>query len=62
MRIDDFDPNEINDRLAVKEDSDISYSLSAAHGDGHDDISGGGTHGDGHDDVSGPIQPIEQAS
>lgn len=61
MRIDDFDFKEISDKLAVKDDADNPYSLSAdaaSHGDGHDDVTGPGRHGDGHDDVSGGPVPI----
>ena len=37
MTIDDFDVNEISDKLAVREEADDPHTLEAAHGDGHDD-------------------------
>jgi len=57
MTIDEFDVNDLSDRLALRaESADESSSVAiGSHGDGHDDFTNGG-HDDAHQDVSsGPI-------
>ena len=44
MTIDDFDVNEISDKLSIREETDNSHTLQA----GHDDNV---LHNDGHDDT-----------
>jgi len=39
MTIDDFDLNEISDKLAVREEADNVHTLEAAHDDAHNDYS-----------------------
>ena len=39
MTIDDFDLNEISDKLAVREEADNVHTFEAAHDDAHNDYS-----------------------
>jgi hypothetical protein len=49
MTIDDFDVNEISDRLAIREDRDEPHALQALHDDGHNDFAISGCY---HNDVT----------
>ncbi len=51
MTIDDFDVNEISDRLAIREEADDNRTLEAAHNDGHNDFTISGCY---HNDVNNP--------
>lgn len=59
MTIDDFDLSEINNLLAVREETHNTYTLEAAHDDGHNDLSIVGcyhndvTNSPWHDDAQG---------
>jgi len=49
MTIDDFDLNEMSDRLAIREENESTHTLQADHDDAHGDGSGCS-----HDDVTDP--------
>ncbi len=51
MTIDDFDVNEISEKLAIGDEADDNRTLEAAHNDGHNDFS---ITGCAHDDVNNP--------
>ena len=51
MTIDDFDVNEISDKLSIRDEADNVHTLEAAHNDGHNDFSITGCY---HNDVTNP--------
>src|SRR5947207_194080 len=56
MTIDDFDVNEISDKLSIRDEADDNRTLEAAHNDGHNDFTISGcshndiTNASSHDD------------
>ena len=51
MTIDDFDVNEISDKLSIREEAGDNRTLEAAHNDGHNDFTISGCY---HNDVNNP--------
>ena len=51
MTIDDFDVNEISDKLSIRDEADDNRVLEAAHNDGHNDFTISGCY---HNDVNNP--------
>ena len=51
MTIDDFDVNEISDKLSIRDEADDNRTLEAAHNDGHNDYRIIGCF---HQDVTNP--------
>ena len=51
MTIDDFDVNEISDKLSIREEAGDNRTLEAAHNDGHNDFTINGCY---HNDATNP--------
>ena len=49
MTIDDFDVNEISDKIAIRDEADSSPGLELAHNDSHNDLTISGCY---HQDIS----------
>ena len=49
MTIDDFDVNEISDKLTIRDEADSSAGLELAHNDSHNDFTISGCY---HQDIS----------